>query len=170
MEAWDSVEIVVDRIQPYNADGAVKAPPRDPRPDTEVQNTPVPQPERRPEIKAAGNGAANGNGTVNSAALSANPHQQHDPEIDNFAPLPVTIEVKMDQTTKSQLSKLASTLEHIEGNREVQMVLHEISGDIRRVKLDPRFAISDAASEELAKEFPFITFMDPHIGGMQDGM
>ena len=172
MEAWESVEIVVDRIQPYP--GGVEVPSA---PD------PAPVETERP----AGNGHGGGNGYSQSATVGDTedfviseypggeyPDAQADGaedrvgETDDFAPLPVMIRLRMCDTTKRQLSRLANTLEHIEGDREVQMVLHEISGDIRRVKLDPRFAISDEASEQLAREFPFITFLEGPPGEIMD--
>ena len=151
-EVWNSLEIIVDRVAPYQAtevaglDGAGQ----------DDDGLPVPY------VPDSGNGhEAQGNGhTEANGAGCAGDEEYLDGETDNFAPLPVKVKVNLAAATKRQMARFALALEQTSGEREVQMVLREVSGDIRRVKLSSRFAIDLASTTELEREFPFITFMD----------
>jgi len=122
-EVWNSLEVIVDRLEPYTA-------------------------ADQPPAAASG---------------KVNPSYEGG-ETDAFAPLPVTVEVDLGATTKHQLELFAAALERTHGDCEVRMVLREVSGDVRRVKLDQRFAIDIAATGQLESEFPFITFMEDAPG------
>jgi DNA polymerase-3 subunit alpha len=138
---WDSLEIIVDRVSPY------MCPASDPGEMARQAAAVVPDEPAKP---------GNGSSDVTASTIESD-------ESNEFSPLPITIKVELTQATKRQLARFANALERTKGERGVRMELHEVAGDVRQIKhmrLDRRFCISTDASEELAQEFPFVTFID----------
>lgn len=147
-EVWNSLEIIVDRLEPYiERPGGVD----------ELSD------ESDVEI-GEGNPSGNPGPEFEASTAEQDEEEFDDCDVDHFAPLPVRIQVDMATTTKRQLKRFADALERAQGDREVQLRLREVSGYVRRVRLDQRFAVDLAASSDLEREFPFITFMDDALG------
>ena len=78
---------------------------------------------------------------------------------DSFSPLPITWELDLVQAGHDDLSRLAGLLEKAQGDCEVRMLLRDISGQLRKIKVDQRFYTTLDVAQQLEREFPFIT---PH--------
>jgi len=71
----------------------------------------------------------------------------------------ITWEIDLARATQVDLQRLAETLQQAEGNQEIRMLLREVSGQLKQVRVNSRFFVSRDTARRLAQEFPFIT---PH--------
>lgn len=94
------------------------------------------------------NGNGNGSPVVTASTAVANglhPGQQ-----------PIVWEIDLASVQRSELARLAELLSTTTGDSELRMHLRDISGQLRRVKVDSRFHLSREEAGRLQDEFPFI--------------
>ena len=98
--------------------------------------------------------AADGNG----AALASSERAATGESISAaYRPAPITWELQLEQLDYSALEELAATLHQTEGNREVQLLLRTVSGQLARLKLHQRgSSVTEDAVRELESRFPFL--------------
>lgn len=136
--AWDELEIIVDAIKPYVAPDE-KFPVHPPKKHNGVEgNNPQQMHQAKAQVAIA---------NAQAADSSA------------FNPLPIKWEIDLAKADMGQLSALAKTLEQCTGDREVRMNLREVSGQLRKIKVNQRFFASLDVAEQLEREFPFISPM-----------
>ena len=93
-----------------------------------------------------GNGNGSHVGTTSTAvANGSHPGQQ-----------PIVWEIDLASVQRSELARLAELLSTTTGDSELRMHLRDISGQLRRVKVDSRFHLSREEAGRLQDEFPFI--------------
>jgi DNA polymerase III alpha subunit len=144
-EAWDGLEIVVDRIMLYE--------------EPEGNTT------GRENCGKSGNGKihrGNGQDSARSHPQIQGENHVHTPfgethTGDVFSPLPIQWEIDLKQATRDDLTKVADTLERAQGDHEIRMLLREVSGQIKQIKVNQRFYTSLDVAQQLEREFPFIT-------------
>ncbi|MCC7478223.1 DNA polymerase III subunit alpha [bacterium] len=206
-EAFDGIEIVVDKIEPYSAPPGWAGPPTDsgaetrpqaqggPQPGTgepvrmpqaSVPDTPasaadpppqasrLPGPSRRPVLQrqdGALESAALGTAAVETAALEAASQEAvilsdlavetndwsaaFDPHAGK-APPSITWSVDLSQADAEALRLLASTLENTEGEQEVRMLLKDVSGKLRQIRVGQRFFIDAGQADAIEQQFAFL--------------
>jgi DNA polymerase III subunit alpha len=162
-EAWKDAEIVIDRIAAYIA-------PADPAPHSGPAGaaamepaTPSPRPQPVPPPAP---GAAQVKPLTRTAKIIRTTEAKQMESVlatgdDSFSPLPITWELDLGQADHDDLSRLAQMLEHTQGNCEVRMLLRDISGQLRKIKVDQRFYTSLDVAQQLEREFPFISTYNP---------
>lgn len=160
-EAWKDAEIVVDRITAY-------AEPADPailsgtsggsRDIHEPAALPPLQPSHPVPVRAPVKPSARTAKIIRSNEVNSM-ESTTGLSADSFSPLPITWELDLVQAGHDDLSRLALMLERAQGDCEVRMLLRDISGQLRKIKVDQRFYTSLDVAQQLEREFPFIT---PH--------
>jgi DNA polymerase III subunit alpha len=153
-QAWDELEVVVDRILPYNADGARLA---DSLPFGAGEGALPEQGLARlsmlmEEEAPAGAGSEPDRETVGWNA------PEHGATEFNPAPLAPSIlfDIDLQHADLAQLTLLAQRLEHVQGEREVRLRLRDVSQQLVQIKVNRRFYINDDVVAQLEREFPFL--------------
>lgn len=172
-EAWKEAEIVVDRIAAYTESTDTALPGATPGPPAAAEQSPAPlqrpaapsAPARNPSPSPAP-GAAQVKPVTRTAKINRSNEAQKMEHLsvsgdDAFSPLPITWELDLGQADHDDLSRLAHMLEHTQGNCEVRMLLRDVSGQLRKIKVDQRFYTSLDVAQQLEREFPFISTYPP---------
>jgi DNA polymerase III subunit alpha len=152
-QAWDAVEVIVDRVEAYRApeseaEIAAAAPRIEQRDSTEpdwdegfaFDQLPSAQPQPAP---------VNGNGFYSNghAATAKDEHQQQ---------AAIRWEVDLEAAPLDALQQLAALLEQAGGDCEVQLKLKAVSGQLRTVRLGERFRTSPESAARIQQQFPFL--------------
>ena len=150
-EAWDNVEIVADRAEAYVAGES----------SSTLQDA-----EKGGQRREGGNGEGNGSQERTLAPPQAAaprdeypfPSQQHGAsDTGHIKALQINWEIDLARTEHTQLERLAKSLEKTQGDCEIRMSLKEISGQLRRIRVNRRFYTTLDVARKMEREFPFIT-------------
>ncbi len=162
-EAWKDAEIVIDRIAAYIAPAETVSPAARYGAEQQPAAPPAAAPQQPPPPAS---GAARVTPAARTAKIirSSEAKKMESAAIagdDAFSPLPITWELDLGAADHDDLSRLAQMLEHTQGNCEVRMLLRDISGQLRKIKVDQRFYTSLDVAQQLEREFPFISAYTP---------
>ena len=151
-QAWDELELVVDRVLPYSEEGARIADPGSPHSGRTLPEHSL----GRLGAKREGNEGGESADSFDDYLTEAQPQA----ESTTFNPAPlmssILFDIDLREADLTQLSLLAQRLEKVEGEREVRLRLRDVSQQLVQIKLNRRFYINDDVVDQLEQEFPFL--------------